>query len=93
MYKFLENIVDLEKNLMQDVIAHEGVMPDMANFYAQDRNDVIKAKELHNDGKIADLKKHIDYLDTFIREAIVMAFVADLGEDWVLNNLGYEVYA
>ena len=46
MYKFLENIVDLENNLMQDVMAHDA-MPDMANMYAQDRNDVIEAKHLH----------------------------------------------
>jgi len=90
MYKFLENIVNLENNLMQDVMAHDA-MPDMANMYAQDRNDVIEAKHLHNAGKIAELRAHVDPLDTFIREAIVMAFVADLGSDWVLENLGYEV--
>lgn len=91
MYKFLENVVKLENQLMQEVIANEGIDREMANFYAQDRNDVIKAKDLHNAGKIAELKKHIDYLDTYIREGVVMAFVADLGAEWVSENLGWDV--
>tara|TARA_B100001287_G_scaffold268014_1_gene263795 strand:+ start:453 stop:731 length:279 start_codon:yes stop_codon:yes gene_type:complete len=91
MYKFLENVVKLENQLMQDVIANEGIDNEMANFYAQDRNDVIKAKDLHNAGKIAELKQHVDYLDTYIREGVVMAFVADLGSEWVEENLGWSV--
>jgi hypothetical protein len=93
MYKFLENVVALEQSLMQDVIEYEGVDQGMANMYAQDRNDVIEAKNLHNAGDIASLSNHIYYLDTSIREGIVVAFAKDLGKDWVLKNLGYEVYA
>jgi hypothetical protein len=92
MYKFLENVVALEKSLMQDVIEYEGVDQGMANMYAQDRNDVIEAKDLHNAGDFASLSNHIYHLDTAIREGIVIAFAADLGKDWVLENLGYEVY-
>lgn len=91
MYKFLENVVKLEQDLMQEVISYEGVDNEMANFVAQDRNDVIEAKDLHNAGKIAELSTHIDSLDTFIREGIVVAFAKDLGNDWVRKNLGYEV--
>ncbi len=91
MYKFLENVVNLESSLMQDVIAHEGVDQEMANFYAQDRNDVIEAKSLYFAGKADEFRTHIDRLDTFIREGIVIAFAKDLGNDWVLKNLGYEV--
>ena len=91
MYKFLENVVKLESDLMQDVIHFEGRDKDMANMYAQDRNDVIKAKDLHNAGKIAELAKHINYLDTSIREGIVIAFAKDLGNDWVSENLGWSV--
>ena len=91
MYKFLENVVKLESDLMQDVIANEGIDKEMANFYAQDRNDVIKAKHLHNSGEIAELAKHINSLDTFIREGIVIAFAKDLGNDWVSENLGWSV--
>jgi hypothetical protein len=63
----------------------------MANFYAQDRSDVIEAKSLYFADKADEFRTHIDRLDTFIREAIVIAFAKDLGSDWVLKNLGYEV--
>lgn len=93
MYKFLENVVNLESSLMQNVIEFEGVDQEMANMYAQDRNDVIEAKSLYFADKANEFRTHIDRLDTSIREGIVIAFAQDLGEEWVLNNLGYEVYA
>jgi len=91
MYKFLENVVALESSLMQNVIEFEGVDKEMANFYAQDRNDVIACKDLFLAGKINQLNNKLNNLDTYIREGIVVAFSKDLGEEWVLNALGYEV--
>lgn len=91
MYRFLENIVKLERDLMKDVVAYEGIDQEMADFYAQDRNDVIEAKSLYFAGKANEFRTHIDRLDTFIREAIVIAFAKDLGNEWVSVNLGYEV--
>jgi hypothetical protein len=73
------------------MVSYEGVDKEMAEFTAQDRNDVIKAKELYKVNDVAELKKHVDYLDTCIRDGVVMAFVADLGEGWVFENLGYTV--
>jgi len=40
---------------------------------------------------MGSLRHFIDRMDTHPREGVVMAFAADLGEDWVLENLGYEV--
>ena len=91
MYQFLKNVVELENNLMQDVIHFEGVDNGLANMYAQDRNDVQKAKKLYLAEDIPSLKAHIDRLDTSIREGVVMAFVNDLGNDWVEDNLGWSV--
>jgi len=88
---FLENLTKLEKNLWKEIVAYEGVDKEMQNFVAQDRNDVIEAKQLFNAGEFARLKDHIDYMDTYPREGVVMAFVADLGEGWVFENLGYTV--
>ena len=88
---FLENLFKLERNLWNEMVSYEGVDKEMAEFTAQDRNDVIKAKELYKANDVAELKKHVDYLDTYIREGVVMAFVADLGEGWVFENLGYTV--
>ena len=91
MYQFLKNVVELENNLMQDVIHFEGVDNGLANMYAQDRNDVQEAKKLYLAEDIPGLIAHIDRLDTSIREGVVMAFVNDLGNDWVEDNLGWSV--
>ena len=87
----LKNLYKLEKNLWNEMVSYEGVDKEMAEFTAMDRNDVITAKELYNAGEYEMLKGHIDYLDTYIREGVVMAFVADLGADWVEANLGWNV--
>ena len=87
----LKNLYKLERNLWNEMVAYEGVDKEMAEFTAMDRNDVITAKELYNAGEFEMLKGHIDYLDTFIREGVVMAFVEDLGADWVEANLGWRV--
>jgi len=87
----LKNLYKLERNLWNKMVAYEGVDKEMAEFKAMDRNDVITAKELYQAGEYEMLKGHIDYLDTYIREAVVMAFVDDLGVDWVENNLGWSV--
>lgn len=87
----LKNLYKLERNLWNEMVSYEGVDKEMAEFTAMDRNDVITAKELYNAGEFEMLKGHIDYLDTFIREGVVMAFVEDLGADWVEANLGWRV--
>ena len=73
------------------MVSYEGVDKEMAEFTAADRNDVITAKDLYKAGEYEMLKGHIDYLDTYIREGVVMAFIADLGADWVEANLGWSV--
>lgn len=87
----LHNLYKLEKNLWNEMVSYEGVDKEMAEYTAMDRNDVITAKELYQAGEYEMLKGHIDYLDTYIREGVVMAFVADLGNDWVSKNLGWSV--
>jgi|TARA_Y100000385_G_scaffold138269_1_gene143637 hypothetical protein len=88
---FLENLTKLEKNLWNSHVEFVGVDHDMAEMYAEDRNDVLEVKSRFNKGHMGSLKSFIDRMDTHPREGVVMAFVSDLGEDWVLKNLGYEV--
>lgn len=88
---FLENLYKLEKSLWNEMVSYEGVDKEMAEFTAMDRNDVITAKDLYKSGEYEMLKGHIDYLDTYIREGVVMAFAADLGTEWVYNTLGWDV--
>lgn len=90
---FLKNLTKLEQNLWKSHVEFCGVDNDMAEMYAEDRNDVIEAKYRYKRGHMGSLRSFIDSMDTHPREGVVMAFAADLGEDWVLKNLGYEVYA
>ena len=89
--KMLENLTKLEKNLWNAHVEFMGVDNDMAEMYAEDRNDVIEAKYRYKRGHMGSLRSFIDRMDTHPREGVVMAFAADLGEDWVYDNLGYEV--
>jgi hypothetical protein len=90
-HQMLMNLHKLEKSLWNEIVEYEGNDKEMADFVAQDRNDVIEARSLYFNGDMTKLSNHIDPLDTSIREAIVIAFAADLGSSWVRENLGYEV--
>jgi hypothetical protein len=87
----LKNITKLEKTLWKEIVEYVGVDNEMANFVAQDRNDVITCKELLQAGKITALRNKVNHLDTFIRDGVVLALAKDLGDEWVSNALGYEV--
>ena len=88
---FLENLYKLEKSLWNSHVEFMGVDNDMAEMYAADRNDVIEVKDRFNRGHMGSLKTFIDRMDTHPREGVVMALAADLGEDWVEENLGWSV--
>ena len=88
---FLENLTKLEKGLWNLHVEMMGVDNDMAEMYAADRNDVIEVKERFNRGHMGSLKTFIDRMDTHPREGVVVALAADLGEDWVEENLGWSV--
>jgi len=88
---FLENLTKLEKGLWNLHVEMMGVDNDMAEMYAQDRNDVIEVKDRFNRGHMGSLKSFIDRMDTHPREGVVVALAADLGEDWVEENLGWSV--
>ena len=63
----------------------------MVDMYAQDAADTQKSIDLIKSNKISQAAKHISYLDTAIREGVVIALAKDLGNDWVAANLGWEV--
>ena len=88
---FLENLTKLEKGLWNLHVEMMGVDNDMAEMYAADRNDVIEVKDRFNRGHMGSLKNFIDRMDTHPREGVVVALAADLGEDWVEENLGWSV--
>ena len=64
---FLENLTKLEKSLWNSHVEFMGVDNDMAEMYAQDRNDVIEVKDRFNRGHMGSLKSFIDRMDTHPR--------------------------
>lgn len=90
-YTYLKAVTKFEKDLWNSHVEHMGVDDGMAEMYAADRNDVINAKELFYDDKFVTLASHINHMDTHPREGLVMAFAEDLGEAWVLENLGWRI--
>ena len=92
----MKNLKALIKQLEANVNDPEVIEMDLADMYAQDANDATVAYNCiteSNGVNIPTAAKYIGRLDTSIREGIVLAIAADKGNDWVLNNLGFEVLA
>jgi len=92
----MKNLKALIKKLEANVIDPEVIEMDLADMYAQDANDATVAYNFiveSNGANIPTAAMFISNLDTSIREGIVLAIAADKGNDWVLSNLGFEVYA
>lgn len=90
-YIFLEKTVNYINDLMQDVIRNEGVDNEMANFYAQDRNDAMDVKALIISENFKLAKEKLEEMDTYPRETLIFCLIEDLGADKVKENLGYYV--
>jgi len=90
-YIFLEKTVNYINDLMQDVIRNEGVDNEMANFYAQDRNDAMDVKALIISENFKLAREKLEKMDTYPRENLIFCLIEDLGADKVKENLGYYV--
>ncbi len=87
----MKNVKKLIKDLIADSKSEWAIKEDMADMYEQDAADAQKSVDLIKSNKISEAVKHIAYLDTCIREAIVCAIAEDKGKPWVADNLGWEV--
>ena len=67
------------------------VKEDMADMYKQDAQDYKSILNFFKDGNISGAKKLIQYMDTLPREGVIVAIGYDLGNDWVAQNLGWEI--
>jgi len=81
----------LAKSFWNDHVSYLGVDNDMAEYAAQDRNDVLDVKALYISGQYEEMTDKINYLDTCMREAIVLAMIEDLGAAFVKDTTGYYV--
>ena len=87
----MKNTNKLIKDLIANSKSDWAIEEDMADMYKQDAADTQKSIDLIKSNKITEAAKHISYLDTSIREGVVIALAKDLGNDWVAGNLGWSV--
>jgi len=79
------------KKLMDQTFSWAQDSDDLAEMYMEDLNDFKKAIALFRNSDNEGLGNHIDQMDTDPREQLVMAFAKDCGEDFVSQNLGWEL--
>ena len=86
--KHLKKLITEYKNLSKMDWA---VKEDMADMYKQDAKDFKAILNFFKDGNISGAKKLIQHMDTLPREGAIIAIGYDLGNDWVAENLGWEI--
>ena len=86
--KHLKKLITEYKNLSKMDWA---VKEDMSDMYKQDSKDFEAILIMLESNNFSGAKKLIQYMDTLPREGALVAIARDLGNDWVEENLEYEV--
>ena len=86
----MKNLNALIKSLRAEAKSDWAFQEEMTDMYTQDANDATTVGKLLK-SNIDEAAKFISLLDTSIREGIVIAVAKDMGNDWVMENLGWEV--
>ena len=86
--KHLKNLI---KGTIEDSKAPWAISEDMSDMYKQDAKDFKDILNMIKDKNYSGAKKLIQYMDTLPREGVLVAIARDLGNDWVEENLEYEV--
>ena len=86
--KHLKKLIKEYKNLsMMDWAVKE----DMADMYKQDAQDFKDILNMIKDKNFSGAQKLLKFMDTLPREGAIVAIGYDLGNDWVAQNLGWEI--
>ena len=86
--KHLNNLI---KGTIEDSKAPWAISEDMSDMYKQDAKDFKDILNMIKDKNHSGAKKLIQFMDTLPREGVLVAIARDLGNDWVEENLEYEV--
>ncbi len=81
----------LAKSFWNDHVHYLGNDDEMAEYAAQDRNDVLDVKALYLSNQYMEMADKIHRLDTCMREAVVLAMIEDAGAAFVKDTTGYYV--
>ena len=86
--KHLKKLIKEYKNLSKMDWA---VKEDMADMYKQDAQDFTSVINMIKDKNYSGAQKLLKFMDTLPREGAIIAIGYDLGNDWVAQNLGWEI--
>ena len=86
--KHLKNLI---KGTIADSKAPWAISEDMSDMYKQDAKDFKDILNMIKDKNFSGAKKLIQFMDTLPIEGVLVAIARDLGNDWVEENLEYEV--
>ena len=86
--KHLKKLIKEYKNLSKMDWA---VKEDMADMYKQDAKDFKDILNMIKDKNFSGAQKLLKFMDTLPREGAIVAIGYDLGNDWVAQNLGWEI--
>ena len=86
--KHLKNLI---KGTIEDSKAPWAISEDMSDMYKQDAKDFKDVLKMIKDKNFSGAKKLIQFMDTLPRQGVLVAIARDLGNDWVEENLEYEV--
>ena len=86
--KHLKKLIKEYKNLSKMDWA---VKEDMADMYKQDAQDFTSVLNMIKDKNYSGAQKLHKFMDTLPREGAIVAIGYDLGNDWVAQNLGWEI--
>lgn len=88
---WLETPLNNVKKLMDQVFSYAQDSKDLHDMYMEDLNDIKKAVTLFRNSDCEGLSDFLCRMDTSPRENLVEAFYFDCGEQFVEDNLGFEM--
>ena len=87
----MKNLKNLIKSYKNEAKTDWAIQEDMADMYEQDAKDYKSVLNMIKDKNYSGAKKLIQFMDTLPRECAIVAIGYDLGNDWVAENLGWEI--
>ena len=86
--KHLKNLIT---GTIEDSKANWAIRDEMVDMYKQDAKDFKAILNMIKDKNYSGAKKLLQFMDTLPREGAIIAIGYDLGNDWVAENLGWEI--
>ena len=87
----MKNLKNLIKSYKNEAKSDWAIQEDMADMYKQDAKDFKAILNMIKDKNYSGAQKLLKFMDTLPREGAIVAIARDLGNDWVAQNLGWEI--